>query len=351
MKRKITIEALSVLGEFLSQFESDSTSRIENTLNENFYDSFLSAIYAAKIHNGWFEEDQVRRAIGAWSNHLSSSSKLIEWSSNYPEVNSSKVIGLIMAGNIPLVGFHDFVSVLVSGNKALVKLASDDKILLTIITKMLIQLNTDFSDFITITEGQLKDFDAIIATGSDNSARYFEHYFGKYPHIIRKNRNSVAVLTGSETSEDLKHLGDDIFAYFGLGCRNVSKVYVPKGYNFDLLFESLYSYKDIVNNKKYANNVDYYRALFLMGGNKMLENGFLLIREDKLLASPISMLHYEYYNDLDLLKKDLVVKESQIQCIVSKESISKSLNFGEAQSPSLSDYADGVDTMKFLTSL
>ena len=350
MKRQITIEALSVLGEFLSQFESDSSKRIENSLNEHFYDSFLSAIYAAKIHNGWFEKVQVRRAITSWSTHLTID-ELTKWSSEYPDVNAPKVIGLIMAGNIPLVCFHDFVSVLVSGNKALVKLSSDDKILMTIITKILIQLNSDFSDRINITEEMLKDFDAIIATGSDNTARYFEHYFGKYPNIIRKNRNSIAILNGSESTEELTALGDDVFAYYGLGCRNVSKIYVPKGYSFDLLFESLYSYKDIVNNKKYANNVDYYRALFLMGGNKMLENGFLLIREDVLLASPISMLHYEYYDDLELLKQELIEKESQIQCIVTKENIPQSFNLGEAQCPSLSDYADGLDTMKFLTSL
>ena len=350
MKRQITIEALSVLGEFLSQFESDSSKRIENSLNEHFYDSFLAAIYAAKIHNGWFEEAQVRRAITSWSTHLTID-ELTKWSSKYPAVKAPKVIGLIMAGNIPLVGFHDFVSVLVSGNKALVKLSTDDKILMAVIVKMLIHLNSDFENHIEFTEGRLFKFDAIIATGSNNTARYFDHYFGKYPHIIRKNRNSIAVLNGSETTEELSALGDDIFAYFGLGCRNVSKIYVPKGYNFDLLFESLYSYKDIVNNKKYANNVDYYRALFLMGGNKMLENGFLLIREDVLLASPISMLHYEYYDDLEVLKEDLIEKESQIQCIVSKENIPQSFNLGEAQCPNLSDYADGVDTMKFLTSL
>ena len=350
MKRQITIEALSVLGEFLSQFESDSSKRIENSLNEHFYDSFLAAIYAAKIHNGWFEEAQVRRAITSWSSHLKID-ELTKWSSKYPEVKAPKVIGLIMAGNIPLVGFHDFVSVLVSGNKTLVKLSTDDKILMAVIVKMLIHLNSDFENHIEFTEGRLFKFDAIIATGSNNTARYFDHYFGKYPHIIRKNRNSIAVLNGSETTEELSALGDDIFAYFGLGCRNVSKIYVPKGYNFDLLFESLYSYKDIVNNKKYANNVDYYRALFLMGGNKMLENGFLLIREDVLLASPISMLHYEYYDDLEVLKEELIEKESQIQCIVSKENIPQSFNLGEAQCPNLSDYADGVDTMKFLTSL
>ena len=350
MRRQITIEAFSILGDFLSQFKSESSEKNDSPLNEGFYDSFTSAIYAAKIHNGWFEEAQVRRAVSSLSSWLTND-LLTNWANNYPEVKSVKTVGLIMAGNIPLVGFHDFVCVLVSGNSALVKLSSDDKILMTVISKMLIHLNADFSERIEFTDGRMQDFNAIIATGSDNTARYFEHYFGKYPHIIRKNRNSIAVLNGSETAEDLNALGDDIFAYYGLGCRNVSKIYVPQGYSFDLLFESLYSYKDIVNNNKYANNVDYYRALFLMGGNEMLENGFLLIREDKLLASPISMLHYEYYDDLEVLKRELIEKESEIQCVVTKENISDSFNLGEAQCPSLSDYADGVDTMKFLTSL
>lgn len=350
MKRENIIEAFSVVGTFLSQFESETTEKVENELNDTFYELFMSAIYSAKVHNGWFEEPQVRRAVSSLSKWLSVDS-LSNWASKYSNVTKSKTVGLIMAGNIPLVGFHDFVCVLVSGNKALVKLSSDDKILLPLVAKMLVQLNSDFSNRIEFTSSRLQNFDAIIATGSDNTARYFDHYFGKYPHIIRRNRNSIAVLNGQETTEELKALGDDIFAYYGLGCRNVSKIYVPENYNFDVLFESLYFYKEIVNNKKYANNVDYYRALFLMGGNEMLENGFLLIREDKSLSSPISMLHYEYYNNLEVLKTELASKSDQIQCIVSKEAISNAFNLGDAQCPRLNDYPDGVDTMQFLTSL
>ena len=350
MKRENIIEAFSTVGTFLSQFESESSEKIENELNDTFYDTFTAAIYAAKVHNGWFEEPQVRRAVGSLSKWLRVG-MLSNWASQYSAPSSTKTVGIIMAGNIPLVGFHDFVCVLVSGNKALVKLSSDDKVLLPLIAKMLVHLNSEFSNRIEFTESRLQNFDAIIATGSDNTARYFDHYFGKYPHIIRKNRNSIAVLNGEESTEELNALGDDIFAYYGLGCRNVSKIYVPENYNFDLLFESMYTYKDIVNNKKYANNVDYYRALFLMGGNQMLENGFLLIREDESLSSPISMLHYEYYNDVEVLKSELASKSDQIQCVVSKEPISNSFNLGEAQCPTLSDYADGVDTMEFLVNL
>tara|TARA_B110000971_G_C20039686_1_gene516940 strand:- start:1898 stop:2950 length:1053 start_codon:yes stop_codon:yes gene_type:complete len=350
MKRENTIEAFSLLGIFLSQFETPSSQKNSSLLNDPFYASFSSAIYTAKIHNGWFEETQVRRSLYSLSKWLTKD-LLSSWAAKYPDVKAPKKVGLIMAGNIPLVGFHDFVCVLVSGNNALIKLSSDDKILLPLLVKMLQFLDKDFSDRIEFTDNRFLNFDAIIATGSNNSARYFEHYFGKYPHIIRKNRNSIGVLDGHETTDDLAALGDDIFSYFGLGCRNISKVYVPRNYKFDLLFESLFEFKDIVNNKKYANNVDYYRALFLMGGNKMLENGFLLIREDELLASPISMLHYEFYDNLDELKLSLKEKEDQIQCIVSNTSIPNSFKFGTSQSPSLNDYADRVDTMAFLTSL
>lgn len=350
MKREKSIEAFSTVGAFLSQFKSNTTQKNSNLLNDTFYEAFSSAIYAAKIHNGWFEEVQVRRAVFSLSEWLTISS-LSEWVSGYPKVNTPKQIGLVMAGNIPLVGFHDFVCVLVSGNNVLLKLSSDDKILLPLLVKMLVFLNDEFSNRIDITDARLQNFDAVIATGSNNTARYFQHYFGKYPHIIRKNRNSIAVLDGSETQADLSALGDDIFSYYGLGCRNVSKVYIPKEYDFTKLFDALYSFKDIVNNKKYANNVDYYRALFLMGGNKMLENGFLLIREDDSLASPISMLHYEYYDSLDDLKITLENLKDQIQCTVTNLALPKSFAFGTSQYPTLTDYADGVDTMKFLTSL
>lgn len=350
MKREKTIEALSIVGAFLSQFKTKSTQKKSNTLNDTFYEAFSSAICSAKIHNGWFEEAQVRRAVFSISDWLTISS-LTNWVSEYPKVNTPKQIGLVMAGNIPLVGFHDFVSVLVSGNNVLLKLSSDDKILLPLLVKMLVFLDKEFSNRIDITDVRLQNFDAVIATGSNNTARYFHHYFGKYPHIIRKNRNSIAVLDGSETQAELSALGDDIFSYFGLGCRNVSKIYIPKNYNFTKLFDALYSFKGIANNKKYANNVDYYRALFLMGGNKILENGFLLIREDDSLASPISMLHYEYYDRLDDLKITLENLKDQIQCIVTKLSVPNSFAFGTSQYPKLTDYADGVDTMKFLTSL
>jgi hypothetical protein len=350
MNREKIIEAFSFLGEFMSQFQSFETEKKNLALNEEFYESFSSAIYAAKIHNGWFEEKQVRRSILAISEWLTKDI-LSNWASDYPSATDAKRVAVIMAGNIPLVGFHDFVCVLLSGNKVLVKLSSDDKVLLPLLAKVLIRLDEEFKDRIQFTDARLENFDAVIATGSDNTSRYFDHYFGKYPHIIRKNRNSVAVLSGDESKEDLIALGDDIFAYYGLGCRNVSKVYVPKGYDFDPLFEALYQYKDVADNKKYANNFDYYRALFLMGGNKMLENGFILFREDDSLASPISMLHHETYESVDALKLDLESKKDQIQCVVSSLNISDSFKLGQAQCPAVNDYADGVDTMAFLAHL
>lgn len=350
MNREKIIEAFSSLGEFMSQFQSADTVQKDLSLNKEFYHEFSNAICSLKAHNGWFDEKQVRRSIFALSQWLTKDI-LEEWSGNYPWNNQPKKIAVIMAGNIPLVGFHDFVCGLLSGNNLLVKLSSEDKLLLPLIVRVLIALNSEFENKIEFTQSQLKDFDAVIATGSNNTARYFEHYFGKYPHIIRKGRSSVAVLTGEESHEELVALGDDIFAYYGLGCRNVSKIYVPKGYKFDSLFEALYAYQDVAENKKYANNFDYYRALFLMGGNQMLENGFLLLREDSSLSSPISMLHYENYDCIDELQKDLASQSDQIQCLVSQLDIPNSFNLGQAQSPAINDYADGVDTMEFLANL
>jgi len=350
MDREKVIEAFSSIGVFMAQFKSAESQKKNLELNDLFYEEFSSAISMAKVHNGWFEEKQVRRSVRAVSEWLGVE-VLLEWSSKYNWNDCPKKVAIVMAGNIPLVGFHDFVCALISGNNLLVKLSSDDKILLPLITKMLIHLNPEFEDKVAFTESRMEDFDVVIATGSDNTARYFDHYFGKYPHIIRKNRNSVAVLTGKESKDELIALGDDVFAYYGLGCRNVSKVYVPKEYNFDLLFEAFYEYKDVLDNKKYANNFDYYRALFLMGGNDMLENGFLLLREDTSLSSPISMLHYETYDSVEALQKHLETKADQIQCVVSALDLPNSFALGQAQCPAVNDYADGVDTMEFLTNL
>lgn len=350
MNREKIIEAFSFLGEFMSQFQSFETEKRDIVLNDEFYETFSSAIYSAKIHNGWFEEKQVRRSIKAISQWLTQD-VLNKWVSNYDFTVNSKRVAVIMAGNIPLVGFHDFICVLISGNKVLVKLSSEDKVLLPLLAKVLICIDHRFEEYIKFTYDRLDNFDAVIATGSDNTARYFDYYFGKYPNIIRRNRNSIAVLSGNESKEDLTALGDDIFAYYGLGCRNVSKVYVPKGYSFKLFFEALYEYYNVFDNKKYANNYDYYKALYLMGGNEILENGFLLLREDESLTSPISMLHYETYECIDVLKDNLESNKDQIQCIVSSINNLTSFKLGQAQCPAVNDYADGVDTMDFLTNL
>lgn len=350
MNRQNTLQALSCLGKFLKQFQFSDTPKENLDLNNLFYDAFTTQITTAKIYNGWFEEFQVRRSIHALSSWLDEAS-LIAWASNYTWRSEPKKIAVIMAGNIPLVGFHDFVCGLMSGNQLLVKLSSEDNRLLPLITKILQYLDSGFEDRIEFAQGPLKGFDAVIATGSDNSARYFDRYFAKHPHLIRKNRNSVAVIAGDESKEDLVALGDDIFAYYGLGCRNVSKIYVPEGYDFGLLFEALFDYKYVIDNKKYANNFDYHRALFLMGGHEMLENGFLLLKEDDALSSPISMLHYENYKSLDALSLHLTSKSDSIQCIVSKLDLPNSFDLGQSQCPGVDDYADGVDTMAFLEGL
>lgn len=345
------INAFVELGNFLSQF-SRKTIEQNNTVlhNDLFFDAFKLQIKRAKETNGWFTEDAVLYAFENLSNLLTKNS-LNNWISSYTLNNDqAKTVAIIMAGNIPLVGFHDFLSVLISGNKVLIKQSSNDNRFLPLITKYLEYVEPQFKDLIQFTEERLTEFDATIATGSNNTARYFEAYFGKYPNIIRKNRNSIAVLTGNETHEELSKLGEDIFRYFGLGCRSVSKLFVPKNYDFDNLFKAIYDYKDLINYIKYRNNYDYNKAVYLMSEFKLSDNGFLMLKEDISYASPIATLFYEYYTDLDSLKQKLDIDAEHIQCIVSNV-IDNAVQFGQTQQPQLTDYADGVDTMKFLSGL
>jgi hypothetical protein len=313
---------------------------------------FEKAVVQAQQENGWFTRENIFKALQSIADNLTSDN-LQKWIANYDvPVKEVKNVGLIMAGNIPLVGFHDFLSVLASGHRAFVKLSSSDKRLLPLLAQWLIEYNNVWQNHIIFTD-KLTNIDAVIATGSNNSARYFEAYFSKYPHIIRKNRNSVAILSGNETQQELAKLGEDIFTYFGLGCRNVSKIYVPENYNFDNFFGAIYEpFKDIIYHHKYANNYDYNKAIHLLDRVPLLENGFVLLKQDISLHSPVAMLHYEYYTDADAVNNQLLMLNNQIQCIVADNHlIENALPFGKAQHPELWDYADNVDTLKFLQNI
>ena len=334
------------LGHVLKQYVNGQLS--EDSLFKRVLDH---ATEQAQIHNAWFSGENIRFAIKAWANLLTEEN-LNRWLEPYGLKDiTPKTVGIVTAGNIPMVGMHDFVSVLISGHKILVKQSSNDRLLLPEIAKLLIQYEPKFRDNIIFTEGKLTEFDAVIATGSNNTARYFESYFGQYPHIIRKNRNAVAVLTGDETEKELERLGEDIFRYYGLGCRSVSKVFVPEGYDINRIFKAIFSQQDIINHHKYKNNYDYNRAVYLMGGISILENGFILFKEDNGYASPIAVLYYEYYKSLPLLKTRLIADSEQIQCVVSQATIENAIPLGQSQQPELWDYADGVDTIEFLKDL
>lgn len=340
------------LGKFLSQFTLNEQVQHAGVLyNDLYFEKFKDLLALSQSHNGWFTPEQVYFAVHSWAEALTEDN-LNEWLSKYALSGvKPKTVGLILAGNIPLVGFHDFLSVLITGHKVLVKSSSNDQHLIQFLANYLISVEPKLSEYITFTDGKLENFNAIIATGSNNTARYFEFYFKDKPSIIRKNRNSVAVLNGKETHEDLINLGEDIFRYFGLGCRNVSKLFVPKEYSFETFFKAIYEYKDVIYYEKYSNNYDYNKAVFLMSNFKLLDNEFLTLKEDTSYASPISSMFYEYYDDIADLQKRLTYDSEQIQCIVSKNLIENSIPFGQTQQPKLWDYADNVDTIQFLTSL
>lgn len=336
------------LGRFLNQFaENNSNKDLSVPNNELFFEKFEQLIQLSQSHNGWYTPEQVYFSIQSWAKALTQEN-LDQWTSSYNfTTTESKTIALILAGNIPLVGFHDFISVLISGHNVLVKTSSDDQHLLPFLAKYLITVEPQLANKITFVEGKLEGFDAVIATGSNNTARYFEYYFKDKPSIIRKNRNSVAVLNGQETKEQLIALGEDIFRYFGLGCRNVSKLFVPKGYSFDAFFEAIFEYQEVIHYEKYANNYDYNKAVFLMSNYKLLDNGFLTLKEDSSHASPISSVFYEYYDSLSEIEKRLESEAETIQCIVSNNLVQNSIPFGKTQRPQLWDYADHVDTISF----
>ena len=346
------INAFSELGRFLSQFSENENIRNEKVLhNDLFFNAFADLIQLSQSHNGWYTPEQVYFAVQSWAAALTEDN-LNQWLATYDLSKiEPKTVGLILAGNIPLVGFHDFLSVLISGHKVLVKTSSNDQHLLPFLAKYLTAVAPELKNFITFTEGKLENYDAVIATGSNNTARYFEYYFKDKPSIIRKNRNSVAILDGHESPEALHALGEDIFRYFGLGCRNVSKLFVPKGYDFDAFFKGIFGFQDVIHYEKYANNYDYNKAVFLMSNFKLLDNGFIVIKEDMSYASPISAVFYEYYDDLDALKTRLRDDADQIQCVISSDLVTGSIPFGQTQKPQLWDYADNIDTIRFLRAI
>ncbi|MEC8248672.1 MAG: acyl-CoA reductase [Bacteroidota bacterium] len=347
--KKIIIQSLDMLGQFLDQFSS-AEARVSNTVlhNDVFFDDFKQQLKFAQQQNGWFSKDNICYSLKQWSKLLKINN-LENWLAPYsiPAANK-KTVAIIMAGNIPLVGFHDFLSALVSGHQILVKQSSNDRHILPYLAAYLMHLIPTLKTKIKFTEDKLTGLDAVIATGSNNTARYFEAYFKNIPSIIRKNRNSVCVLTGNESDCELKGLAEDIFRYYGLGCRSVSKLFVPKDYSFDNFFKAIYDWHPIINSAKYANNYDYNKAVYLMSEYQLIENGFLMLKQDVRYASPIATIFYEFYEDLETLKSRIESDVSLIQCVVSKNFTTDEVAFGSTQHPKLSDYADGHDTVDFL---
>lgn len=317
---------------------------IKNSLDAKFEEKINQAIQL----NPWFTKHHIKTSFDAISQMIEEEN-LVNWigSYNLSETKSKDVL-IITAGNIPIVGFHDLLCVLISGHKAILKISSKDNILMKYIIELLISLDSRIADYIVIVDDIVKNkYDALIATGSDNSSKYFNYYFKDYKSIIRKNRRSVAILNGEETEEDLKQLAKDIFLYFGLGCRNVSKLYLPSGYDTDKLFNAFFDYKDVINHLKYSNNYDYNKTVYLMNSEKLLDNGFVLLKEDKSIQSPVATVFFEYYNNRSELNDFIEENKVLFQCIVSKDDI----EFGQTQFPKINDYSDQVDTIEFLLSI
>ncbi len=347
MNQSNLILTFSKLGPIFKKIgENEDWPGFELGINKNEFLEFDEIVKKQFYLNAWFTEKSVRSSLLAWS-ELLTQENLENWCKEYKFSSQAKRVGIIMAGNIPIVGFHDFLAVILSGNKASIKLSSDDNTLLPAIVKLLSIFNNEILNYLEFSEGKIGEIEAIIATGSNNSMHYFNQYFGKYPHLFRKNRTSIALLDGDETEEELVQLGNDIFSYFGLGCRNVSQIFIPKEYDINLVFEAILPYSEVVNHHKYANNYDYNKAIHLMNSEQILDNGFVLFKESDQLFSPLAMLFYHRYSHSQEITDYIKNNKENIQAIVG----SRHISFGKAQKPQLTDYADGVDTMLWLENL
>ena len=345
------IESFHLLGEELQSFLSGKS------IQQAEWEKTLTL---AEQQNPWFTKENILLALNGINLWLNKDA-LNKWLYAYPGLISENrkplTVGVVMAGNIPLVGFHDFLCVLISGNILNAKLSHSDSVLLPFLAKKLIEFEPEWKDKIAFVEKLNTPLNAVIATGSNNTARHFEYYFRNIPHVIRCNRNGIAILDGKETHEELALLGKDIFSYFGLGCRNVSKLYVPKGYDFTTFFQAIEPFQAVINHNKYHSNYVYNRTIYLMDGKKFTDNGFLAVINSAHFSSPIAVLNFEEYADFNQLGEELAGKKNEIQCVACSPRIKEKLklfelalvNIGESQSPSLSDYADGVDVLHFLS--
>ena len=333
----------------LGRFFSDYINNNLESLEKNKFDEVINK---SILHNHFFSKKNILKSLESWSNVLTKNS-INSFLSNYmiKIKKTEKKIAVIMAGNIPLVGFHDFFCIILSGNFAILKLSSKDSHLFKFILSFLIKENPDFDTKFDIVENKLKVFDAVIATGNNISANQFELYFKKYPKIIRRNRHSIAILNGNETKNEIELLANDIFYYYGLGCRNISKIFIPNNYNLDILFKSFVSWNEVINKNSYANNYNYYRAIYLLNKENFFDNGFILLKESEKIGSPVGTIYFEYYKSDNQIKEMIKKNHEKIQCIVSNNNYPKTIKFGETQMPNLNDFADDIDTFNFLLKL
>ena len=341
MSRENQISGLHKLSLYIKNFLASNTP----DLHEND-DEFNAVLRKSEIENPWFTIENQKFALKQWADLLTEHN-LNQWLSQYKTPLLSKRVGLILAGNIPMVGFHDVISVVLSNHIPVIKLSSKDKRLLPFLLTKWNELS-DGNVHYEIVE-KLENFDAVIATGSNNTARYLEYYFKESLSIIRKNRTSVAVLKGDETDGELQLLAEDIFRYYGLGCRNVTRMFIPEDFVIDRIFENFLNFKEVINHNKYANNYEYNRAVYLLNQEKFWDNNFVMLKEDEALFSPLSVINFSRYSTLDEVRDFIKANEENIQAVVAKPELGfESIGLGEAQNPGLDTYADHVDTMKFL---
>jgi len=339
------IQTFIALGEIMAGFPEGATDDSLHFLKE--------AALRAEAANRWFTQPNIHHAIRTIGESLTAKN-LNQWLLPYMDLlartgNTIKTVGVVMAGNIPLVGFHDFLSVLICGHRFAGKLSAQDSVLLPALLQLMTEADERWQEMVEFSTSPLRKFDAIIATGSNNTFRYFDYYFRPYPNLIRRNRNGIAILTGGETNRELSGLADDIMRYFGLGCRNVSKIFIPRNYDLKILQPYFHEYREAEYHNKYRNNYDYQKGILTVNNRPFLDFGNLILLEDKRVPTPVALLHFERYGEIRELAREITVSAGLIQCVVCHSDPGVPfIQPGSSQQPALWDYADGTDTVKFL---
>ena len=334
---------------FIKNFSTLGRS-VENALQSAYNNTLLDRAFEDSLRlNPLFTINMQHEALKIICKKFLNINCLHNWLTPYKELlfERESTVGIVMAGNLPLVGFHDFLVTMASGSRAQIKLSGKDR-LLPALFEMLCEINPYWRARVAFTEHLPENIDLLIATGGEEASKFFKSEYDEIPKIVRSSRSSIAILKGDETIDELRRLSDDIFLYYGMGCRSVSTLLVPFGYTFELLIEAFKNKENAITSEDYLSAYRYQKALAAMNKSGYSDGGFYILREHSSFPPPMGVLNVLTYRNVDQINEFIDSNKLHLQCVVNRKFNNSNIEFGEAQYPSLDEYADGVNSLEFL---